>query len=223
MGNGRFLVERWDFRLSKARGEEGLSREEIVRARGISDEARRIAYVRSRALLRRVLARRLQIGPAAVTIEITAAGKPRLGGGHPVGFSLSHSGDWLVVAVSEGEVGVDIETRLPRMDPLSMARRFFSAEDFRALESRPGDERAGGFRRQWVAKEAAVKAAGVGLADTLDRAECRGGDGIIREVRWGENRFSIAGFELADGTPGAVAAGGNAPIEIAEFSFADLR
>ena len=64
------------------------------------------------------------------------------------------------------------------------------------------------FLQQWVAKEAALKAAGVGLSRHLHQAECHYGEAAIRAVRWGRGpaeAFAIREFSLPDGTPGAVA------------------
>jgi phosphopantetheinyl transferase len=222
MEGGPLNIERWDFRLSEAREEDGLSGAEVARADRIPDPARRRAYVRSRTLLRKVLARRLRIAPEAVAIAVGGEGKPRLERAEPVGFSISHSGDWFVVAVGDAEIGVDIETQLPRLDPLRMARRFFSADDVHALEAAGDSERRECFRWQWVAKEAAVKACGLGLANLLDRAVCRYREGTIHRVEWPGRGFSVRVFTLADGTPGAVAAEGETTIEFREYSRTDL-
>lgn len=75
-------------------------------------------------------------------------GKPRLrdGGLH---FSFSHSGDFALCAVSECEVGADIEQKRELSD--SMCRRILSAED------------SCGVIHAWSGKEAYLKLCGCGL------------------------------------------------------------
>ena len=82
------------------------------------------------------------------------AGKPVLSDG-AVWFSLSHSGRYVLCAVSGRSVGADVqEIRPVRM---SMARRFHPAER-EWLESRPEAERSDALFRLWTRKEAWVKA-----------------------------------------------------------------
>lgn len=85
-------------------------------------------------------------------------GKPRLRGPGP-SFSLSHSGDRVVVAVSEdSEVGVDVEAESTR--PIDdLADRILHAEEAPAS----GLE----LLRTWVRKEAILKASGHGLGTAM--------------------------------------------------------
>ncbi len=82
-------------------------------------------------------------------------GKPRLAGETGWRFSLSHSGERVVVAVTElGPIGVDVEAGSGRIDHLAP----------RILE--PGETAVGrsDLLRYWVRKEAVLKATGDGLA-----------------------------------------------------------
>ena len=58
-------------------------------------------------------------------------GKPLLANGS-LDFSLSHSGEWVLCAVSSQLVGVDVE--LPRCT-LATARRFFAPEEVAMVEA----------------------------------------------------------------------------------------
>lgn len=91
-------------------------------------------------------------------------GKPFLPGFPDFHFSLSHSGDWAVCAVSEFPVGVDIEQ--VRELRKGVAERFFSPEECALLAGLGEDA----FFVFWTLKEAAVKASGEGLARGLSRA-----------------------------------------------------
>lgn len=73
-------------------------------------------------------------------------------------FNLSHSGDYVVLAVDENEVGVDIEKIAPYSDEI--ARKCFSAEEYRWLQGRAEDR---AFYALWTAKESVMKACGKGL------------------------------------------------------------
>lgn len=87
-------------------------------------------------------------------------GKPCLVEPDGLFFNLSHSGDYTAVAVSDGEVGCDIQQIKPA--DLRVARRFYSEEEREAVES-AGEGAEELFYRIWTAKESYLKALGVGL------------------------------------------------------------
>ncbi|MEV6153282.1 4'-phosphopantetheinyl transferase superfamily protein [Nonomuraea sp. NPDC052129] len=81
-------------------------------------------------------------------------------------FNLSHSEEWALVAVAPpgSRVGVDVERIREDLDCLAMAGSMYQREEVdRLREAGPSGLRTGYFRL-WTAKEAYVKAVGVGLA-----------------------------------------------------------
>jgi 4'-phosphopantetheinyl transferase len=70
-------------------------------------------WLAARWALRRVLAGYLSRTAAAIELEATERGKPRLRGGG-LEFNLSHSGGLALVAVSGREVGIDVERIRPK-------------------------------------------------------------------------------------------------------------
>lgn len=105
-------------------------------------------------LLQWALARR-GVPPAKQQLTANPYGRPELEGREDLWFSLSHSGPWIVCAVAEQPVGVDVE--LPRDGYAAIARRFFSPEETAQLRDETD------FLRVWTAKEAFLKALGRGL------------------------------------------------------------
>ncbi len=89
----------------------------------------------------------------------------------PFYFSLSHSGDLVVCAVSDSEVGVDVQAVKKNAGQTSSERiwRHFFAEEERELLSACADsqERERLFYRLWVQKEAYGKYTGEGVAAVL--------------------------------------------------------
>lgn len=85
-------------------------------------------------------------------------GKPCAAGSPP--FSLSHSGDWALLAVGDCPLGADIE----RVDPrrVRALRRLCTPEEAAWAES-DGEAPARWFQL-WTWKEAVMKATGLGLA-----------------------------------------------------------
>ena len=98
---------------------------------------------------------------ASFVIKRTPKGKP-YAEGSPLEFSLSHSGKWLLCAVGDQPLGVDIEVLRPRN--LKVAERFFTPKEqaFLAPEQEDAYLR---FLQIWTAKEAYFKAIGTGITD----------------------------------------------------------
>ena len=114
--------------------------------------------VQSRAFLLRVLG---MCGVRDTTIVYGAHGKPALQSG-ACHFNLSHSGSVTAVAVSDGDVGLDLQLRDKKLRPALLSR------------CTPA-EREEDFFRMWTAKEADGKYCGGALAAYLPRLEFAGG------------------------------------------------
>jgi len=92
-------------------------------------------------------------------------GRPRWVGNHRLDYSVSHAGDWLLVAVvGSGLVGVDVAQRgdAERVGP-TQARKALTPAERRRWMQLPPQERTEGFYQTWCRKEAAVKLTGSGL------------------------------------------------------------
>ena len=96
-------------------------------------------------------------------LSLTRHGKPVLVQDSGIDFSLSHSGNYAVCAISDRMVGADTEQiQTPRH---ALARRFFHPEEqaFLAQAEDPCDA----FTRIWTRKESFLKRSGTGLAADL--------------------------------------------------------
>lgn len=76
-------------------------------------------------------------------------------------FNISHSGDYVVCAVSDFEVGVDVE-KIERMSPRIM-HKFLASEEIEALGSLSDADIPRFLCEKWVRKEAYLKLRGTGL------------------------------------------------------------
>lgn len=81
-------------------------------------------------------------------------------------FNLSHSGKVCICAVSDKEIGCDVE-KLGKAN-MKVAKRFFSPEEFKALENADEGEKDDLFFRIWTMKESFIKTVGTGLGMALD-------------------------------------------------------
>jgi 4'-phosphopantetheinyl transferase len=130
----------------------------------------------ARGWLRCVLADRLGADPSELEFTTDAGGKPRIAG-DPLRFSLARSGGVALIVTSRtAEVGVDVETVRPIGDLQSVARRFFTPAERRALDGVAPGRRERAFLECWTRKEAYGKATGKGLDYPTDAVELWAGD-----------------------------------------------
>lgn len=168
----------------------GKRRAEILARKMRADRERSLG---GEMLARTLLARELRCLPSQVPICREAHGKPVLEGVSTLFFSVSHSGDYAVCAVSGKPVGIDIER--PRAYRPKVAQRVCSAEELELLAR--GDDPARLFCRLWTLKESYVKLTGTGIGVPLPHISFAfERDGAVRSNQTG---VRFAHFELADG------------------------
>ena len=85
-------------------------------------------------------------------------------------FNLSHSGKMVLCAISDREVGVDIEYIDHEID-LNIAKHYFYNKEYESImnSQNPADE----FFKYWVLKESYMKYTGLGMNLKLDSFEIK--------------------------------------------------
>lgn len=151
-----------------------LSDDERHRADRFVFERDRIRYTVAHAVLRHLLSRYCDQRPESLSFSNTPSGKPALWTGtdrvSPLCFNLTHSEDRALLGVSAGrELGIDLEKVRSNIEALAISRHYFFGSERAAIENAPPDSRDNVFFRYWVAKEAVLKAQGIGLGFPLDR------------------------------------------------------
>jgi 4'-phosphopantetheinyl transferase len=97
---------------------------------------------------------------------------------------LSHAHDRALIAVSNAqEVGVDLELVRPDVEVANLSERFFTRSEHAAIMQTNEEHRATTFFRYWVAKEALLKAQGIGLLGLPDCEIFLEADGVGTNVR----------------------------------------
>ena len=98
----------------------------------------------------------------------------------PKKFNLSHSGDYVVCAVGDGEVGADIQKWVPYKE--RTAERFFAPTEWKLLQELPASQRTELFYRLWSRKEAYGKYTGQGIGSAV-------GEDFSDEQNWQEKQI----------------------------------
>ena len=114
-------------------------------------------------------------------------GKPHIANLSNVHFNISHSGNYVVCAVSEHELGIDVE-RIRKVN-LRIAERFFSQPEIDDLMALDEDERMRYFITLWTIKESYLKAIGRGLTQHLNSFT----------IRKNSDSYQLTGNQEAEG------------------------
>ena len=158
------------------------------RAARLVREDTRQRYVLAHGGLRAVLSKYLGVNPDAVPLGRSAIGKPflkrELRDRPAITFNLSHAHDRALIAVSKvQEVGVDLEFVRADIEVANLSKRFFTSSEHTAIMQVTEERRATRFFRYWVAKEALLKAQGIGLGGLPDCEIFFETDGVGTDVR----------------------------------------
>ena len=129
-----------------------LSDSEQARVSTLRIDARRNHYLAGHWLTRELLSRAFGETPSRWSLQERKSLAPKvINGGQEIQISISHSGDWIAVAVADVAIGIDIEQR-PRQLDASLEALLLNADEMpRSLDN-------DALLQRWVAKEAWLKA-----------------------------------------------------------------
>jgi 4'-phosphopantetheinyl transferase len=165
----------------------------------------------ARAALRVALGRRLGRHPRSLRFELGPHGKPELApsaGEGPIQFSLSHSGDLCVIAISaQTPVGVDVEQVRERVHLERLVSTRLAAAEASVILGLAGKERRSAFYRVWTRKEAYLKAKGVGLSVELGSFTVSAGERpiLVSPLSGDQAEWALTDLDLGEGFQGALA------------------
>jgi 4'-phosphopantetheinyl transferase len=150
--------------------EKILNKQELERASRFKFPKDRECSIITRGILRTLLARYLELEPAALEFTTNSHGKPALKPESLLHFNFSDSHEFALFAfVQNYEIGVDIEQVRADIEAEDIAIRFFSKAEISSLLSLPKQQRLKAFFNCWTRKEAFIKALGLGLSYGLDK------------------------------------------------------
>ena len=161
-------------------------------------ESDRNRYATGRQALRTVLSKYLTVSPGEVGISDQRNQKPYvINPSSPIHFNISHSGEWVLIALADLELGVDIEKINPEFSFRALLEDHFNeAEQTFISES---ENPVSAFFYLWTRKESLTKAWGTGLQENLKQVDVL--DAKIKK----ENRFwNVRSFNLSEDYMAAV-------------------
>lgn len=141
-------------------------------------------------------------------IEYGENGKPYVKGEEELFISISHSGSVAMCAISDVDVGCDVE-KIGDADVTKIAKRFFSPEENGYLSE--AKDPAGAFYKIWTRKESFLKATGLGF--TVPAYSFSAADGAVKtELFPGE--WSVFDIDISGGYAAACCVRGKTAPEV---------
>lgn len=136
-----------------------------IKSHSKKDEADRMLV--GDMLLKYVLKKQFSIPMSNLNVQLGELGKPYLPSYPNIHFNISHSGAYVVCAVSDSPVGIDIQTILNYKERI--ARRVLSPERVQEIEASTEPDLL--FTKYWAEKEALLKLVGCGFSGEVNENE----------------------------------------------------
>jgi len=192
-----------------------LSKDEQLRAERFRFAPLRKRYVAGRGILRALLGDYLNLRAKDLQFSYNAQGKPFLVNQPQSFFNVSNCQDWALIAIGQyEEMGVDIEFIDSNIECATIAPRFFSQREAKAVMDLPANQRPEVFFNCWTRKEAFIKAKGGGLSIPLDQFEVTLLPNEIpklTDIQWSKGEaeeWGLRSFDVEDSFRGALAVRG---------------
>jgi 4'-phosphopantetheinyl transferase len=196
-----------------------LSDDERERAGRFIRRQDHVRFVFAHGGLRAVLSRYLGLSPNVIELNRGEAGKPSLAKQSPdrpaITFNMSHAHGRALIAVSQGrEIGVDLEQVRSDVEAGKLSERYFAPSEHAVIMQSAQEHRTTQFFRYWVAKEALLKAQGIGLrglsqCEVLLSADSAGAEVVSPVALLLRDKWRIRFLSCGEGWEAAVAAQGN--------------
>ncbi len=165
-----------------------MNSEKKLAADRLLNADKRLSKIAADALCRKAISENCGIPCDEIVFGISENGKPYSVNAQ-IKFNVSHSGNLVICAVSEKEIGIDVE-KIRTVNPRA-CEKFATAKEIDYINSS-----SDGFFRIWTLKEAYFKCIGTGLGSDIKSVSFDiNKNGIICS----EQGFSCSFKEIADG------------------------
>jgi 4'-phosphopantetheinyl transferase len=117
-------------------------------------------------LIRYIILKKIDIKNIDITFSKNKFGKPFLKGHHKISFNISHSGNYVLCAVDDKDIGIDIE-KICDINYMELLKKIFINEEIEFILNGTSEKRIKNFYKMWTLKESYIKADGRGLSIPL--------------------------------------------------------
>jgi 4'-phosphopantetheinyl transferase len=182
--------------------------DEIVRANRYVQKKDRLRFVVSRGALRCLLSKYIKQSATSIKFVVSANKKPFIYQQN-IKYNVSHSGDWVLIAISNTEVGIDTEEMDPGFSYKEILADNFSRDEINYIAHQ---DSVNSFYLLWTRKEALTKATAQGLDNNLQNIPSLNGyhkidsailsspkNWVMNSFKTDENNMATVATEIAAG------------------------
>ncbi|MFC6015841.1 4'-phosphopantetheinyl transferase family protein [Plantactinospora solaniradicis] len=139
-------------------------------------------------------------------------------------FSLTHSGDWVGLAVAAEPVGLDVQELAEGTEVAALSSTVLAPAELRWWAGQPAETARTAFFGYWARKEALLKATGHGLAVPMSTITLTPPDVPAQLVEWSGDRpldgpVRLYDLDAGPGYMAAVAVLTTEPVRITQAEF----
>ncbi|MDO8991746.1 MAG: 4'-phosphopantetheinyl transferase superfamily protein [Daejeonella sp.] len=196
-----------------------LRKGELLKAARFLHSKDRDSFISRRAALRILLSRYTDIPASEIEFIAGKNKKPELRAeSDKIQFNVSHSGELILIAISNTEIGVDIERLEAGFNCTDILKHSFSEHEISCIEEASDSREL--FFRLWTRKEAQCKASSKGLDDELRNIPCLDGWHNINEELIGLNgNWLLKSFNIDYEYIGSIACQTETKLNYLYFEF----
>lgn len=196
-----------------------LSKDEQLKAARFLHSKDRNSFVSRRVALRILLNRYTDIPPSAIEFTAGKNKKPELKSElNKIRFNVSHSGELILIAISNTEIGVDIEHLESSFNYSDILKHGFNEQEINHIEQAADSRQL--FFRLWTRKEALCKASSKGLDDDLRDIPCLDGwHSVEKELIGLHGNWQLNSFSMDHEYIGSIACQAETKLNFLNFEF----
>ncbi len=157
------VKENRDFILSEAAAAI-VSAERLDRSRKFRNQSDFLLSMGGEILARAMIRKKLGIKNCDIKFSKMPYGKPFLAGRDNFHFNVSHSGDIVLCAIADAEVGCDCEF-ISADNKIEDIEIVYTDKEYKAIQSLHGGGKIIFCHQIWALKESFLKCAGIGLGE----------------------------------------------------------
>lgn len=196
-----------------------LNKDEQEKAARFLHGKDRASFLTRRTALRILLSQYTDISASEIEFIAGKNKKPELReDSFKIRFNVSHSGELILIAISDNEIGVDIERIESGFKYSDILIHGFNEQEINRIEEAADNRRL--FFKLWTRKEALCKASSKGLDDELKEIPCLDGWHQINEELIGLNgTWQLKSFNITNEYMGSIACQAELNLNYLNFEF----
>ncbi|GFZ33236.1 4'-phosphopantetheinyl transferase [Clostridium zeae] len=159
----------------------------------------KIRAIIGETLIRMIVIENLKLSNKYISFDKNQYGKPYLKDYPNINFNISHSGDYVLCAVDDSPIGVDVE-EVKDIKYEEIAKSFFTTKESEYIISQDLKIQLDKFYEIWTLKESYIKCCGQGLSIPLKSfyldLDQRENIKVVSNDKYTEHTFKVFNIEL---------------------------